>query len=202
MRLVYADRKLVVAMAVPLVGLQSQKTVQRGGSSSWNWLIQAEVSRGTSASVLQDIRELLPEELAHGLHHAIPEDRKGLSTYDAVRILEATGDDAVLPGSPLSVKGVLRIPGLEHLEESNPFKPPPIELETFMFHGEPCFAGSIQQDAYRLPAYFSDEARAQVAYCHNNPVELTGILRWCPPYSPGGAASLQLALRVAIVWLA
>jgi hypothetical protein len=189
-------------MAVPLIGLQSQKIVQNGASASFNWLIQSQISRNRSESILADIREILPEELAHGLLNAIPENRKHLTMKAAIAALVETGAERVLPGNPMSVEGVLKIPGLQSLKAFDPFKPPSIELDTFTFHSESCFVGELHGDGYKLPVYFDEASRAQVAYCHENPVELTGILRWCPPYSPRGASYLQLALRVAAVWLA
>lgn len=188
-------------MAVPLVGLQSQKAVQSDRSASFNWIIQGQVSRGNTASVLQDIREMLPEELVHALYDAMPAARRAVTPKDAVSLMERTGDDRLLPGNPLSIEGELQIAGLSNLDGYDPFKPQPIELDTFNFHSEPCFAGQLRGSGYRLPVYFDEKAKAQVAYCHESPVELTGIVRWCPPYSPKGASSLQLALRVAAVWL-
>jgi hypothetical protein len=198
---VYTDRDLTIAMAVPLIGVQSERLVEHDQTAGFNWLVQARIGRGESSSVMQDIRELLPEELAHAVFDAIPDERKELSVKDAVAMLSATGEARVLPGRPMSITGLLHINELVELSKFDPFDPPPIDLKTFNFHGETCFAAELQGDNYRLPVYFGDASRAQVAYCHTNPVELTGVLRWCPPYSPRGAASLQLALRVAAVWL-
>lgn len=199
--LVYADRQLGVAMAVPLIGVQSQQVMEHGQTAGFNWLVQARIERAGSASVMQDIRELLPEELAHAVLEAIPHGRKHLSTKAAVSLLAATDDSRVLPGNPMSIGGLLYIPGIEELSTFDPFDPPPIDVKTFNFHGETCFAAELQGEGYRLPVYFGYDSRAQVAYCHTHPVELTGVLRWCPAYSPQGAASLHLAMRVGAVWL-
>lgn len=53
--LVYVDRPLSVMMAVPLLGVQSQKTVERTVGTGFNWLIQGHVEGTAAASILRDI---------------------------------------------------------------------------------------------------------------------------------------------------
>jgi hypothetical protein len=199
--LVYADRDLLVAMAVPLIGVQTEREVETRGRGGFNWLVQADLARAVSKSVLEDIRELLPEDLAYSVRDAIPDGRRSLEVKQAIDLLRESGESRVIPGTPASLTGSLSMPALLGLEDFDPFKPKPIEIDRFEFHGDSCFVGELQGDGFRLPVYFIDSSLSHVAYCNDNPVELTGVFRWCPPYSPRGATSLSLALRVAAVWL-
>ena len=74
-------------------------------------------------------------------------------------------------------------------------------VHDYEFHGETCFTGILEERGFRIPVYFLESAKNQVCFSVNQPVEVTGIVRWSPPYSPGGAHSLSLAVRVAALWL-
>lgn len=199
--LVYVDRQIAVAMAVKLVGLEQHKQNINTGSGGFNWLIQANISHGERTGIITDIRELLPEEVMYEIYEALDTEYKYSSVEDCVRGMEKRGEGQLLPGRPISVSGLLRFPGLQNIESYDPFNPPDIEVRTFNFHGEPCFAGEIHGNDFKLPVYFHESAKEQVTFANDNPIEITGIVRWSPPYSPRGASSLNLVIRVAAVWL-
>lgn len=199
--LVYVDRNLAVAMAVKLVGLQHHSSKTEGAGGSFNWLIQAYVSRDDSLGITTDIRELLPEEVIYEIYEAIDDEYKFNRVATCVEKMAESGEKRLLPGRPISVQGVLRFPNLAKVTDYNPFDPPDIQVKTFKFHGEQCFIGEIHGEGFRMPIYFDEAAKAQVAFCDENPVEITGIVRWSPPYSPKGARSLNLVIRAAALWL-
>lgn len=199
--LVYVDRQIAVAMAVKLVGLEQHKQSVNTGAGGFNWLIQANVEHSESTGIMTDIRELLPEEVMYVIYDAIDDEYKYNNVESCVRGMEQRGDCQLLPGRPISVSGLLHFPDLQALDSYDPYNPPDVEMRTFNFHGERCFAGVIHGDGFKLPVYFHESAKEQVAFANDNPIEITGIVRWSPPYSPSGASSLNLVIRVAAVWL-
>jgi len=198
--LVYVDRQLAIAMAVKLIGLQISEERSTGGGGSFNWLIQAYVSHDASTGITTDIRELLPEEVMYELYDAISDEYKFEKVSDCVTAMAESGDKRLLPGRPISVQGKLMLPDMK-LSRYDPFNPPDIEVKTFNFHGEKCFTGKLHGDDFILPIYFDEGAEAQVAFCHQQPVEVTGIVRWSPSYSPQGSRALNLVIRTAALWL-
>lgn len=199
--LVYVDRRLAVAMAVKLIGLELNRTQSRERGGAFNWLIQAYIDHGETTGISTDIRELLPEEIMYETYEAVAVEYKFKDIASCITGMAATGDKRLLPGRPISVEGVLKFPDLANLGSYNPFDPPDINIKTFQFHGEKCFTGEIHGDGYKLPVYFDEAAKAQVTFCNDYPVEVTGIVRWSPPYSPKGAHSLNLVIRAAALWL-
>ena len=199
--LVYVDRELAIAMAVKLVGLELNKQKTNTGSGGFNWLIQANVVHGETTGIMTDIRELLPEEVMYELYNAIDAEYKYPNVQACVQGMGQSGDRQLLPGRPISVSGLLRFPDMKAIAAYDPYNPPDIEMRTFNFHGERCFAGEIHGEGFKLPIYFHESAKEQIAFADGNPIEITGIVRWSPPYSPLGASSLNLVIRVAGVWL-
>lgn len=199
--LVYVDREMAVAMAVKLVGLEIHKQKTNTGTGGFNWLIQAYVAHGETTGIVTDIRELLPEEVMYEIYDAINAEYKYSNVESCVRGLEQRGDRQLLPGRPISVSGLLHFPEIKKITSYDPYNPPDIEMRTFNFHGERCFAGEIHGEGFKLPIYFHESAKEQVTFADDNPIEITGIVRWSPPYSPRGASSLNLVIRAAAVWL-
>lgn len=199
--LVYVDKELATAMAVKLVGLQSEETRTRGVGGSFNWIIQANVADESSSSISVDIRELLPEDVMYRVYDALEPSYKFDNLSNAITRLSQTGDHALLPGQPISVTGTLSFPSITRTGPYDPFNPPDLTVPTFLVHGERCFAGTLTGDGFHLPVYFPEPAKVQVAFCHEEPVEVTGIVRWSPPYSPKGGRALSLIIRAAAVWL-
>jgi hypothetical protein len=187
-------------MAVKLVGLELHRNRTNTTGGGFSWLVQAYVSRDESVGSTTDIREILPEEIMYEVYRAIGDEFKCKTLAPCIEKMAATGPDRLLPGHPISVIGVLTFAELGTLKY-DPFAPPDINMKTFQFHGEECFVGELQGDGYRIPVYFPKESMAQVAFSSGEPVEITGIVRWSPPYSPKGARSLSLAIRVAALWL-
>jgi len=199
--LVYVDRQLAVAIAVKLVGIQLHRGQSHRVGGAFNWIIQAYVSRDENVSFTTDIRELLPEEVMYEVYEAIDKEYKFENVGKCIEKMAEIGENQLLPGRPISVQGLLKFPDLQKFSPYNPFDPPNIDVKTFQFHGEKCFVGEMHGESFRLPVYFDEASKAQVAFCNENPAEVTGIVRWSPPYSPKGARSLSLAIRVAALWL-
>lgn len=197
--LIYVDTELAVAIAAKLVGLQLQESISGGGGGAFNWLIQASISYEEGRSITRDIRELLPEEVMYEVYEHI--DDRFVSIQECIRRMADLGGDRLLPGRPISVQGKLSIPDVKSLGDYDPFSPPDIEVRTFQFHGDKCFAGELCAPGYKLPIYFAEESKAQICFCDERPVEVTGIVRWSPPYSTGGAIPLSLIIRASALWL-
>jgi hypothetical protein len=199
--LVYVDRELAVAMAVQLIGLESQQSRKRGVGGAFNWIVQLNVADETASSVTVDVRELLPEDVMHRTYEALDPSVKFADVGQCVTCLVETGEKAIPPGHPISVAGTLTFPTIDLPAVFDPFDPPDIELRTFLVHGEKCFAGQLEGNGFRLPIYFPEVARMQVPFFHDEPVEITGVVRWSPPYSPKGSRASNRLIRAAAVWL-
>ena len=187
-------------MAVRYIGALTKEGQTTGTGAGFNWLVQASLRSDESREVTTDIRDLLPEDLMHSLFAALPQSASFDSVEAAVERLADASPSRLLPGNPISIAGILRFTGVP--ANFDPFNPPDIEINTFHFHGERCFVGELHStDAFRLPIYFSAESKNQVLFSNAQPVKVTGIVRWSPPYSPGGSRSLTLAIRAAALWL-
>lgn len=197
--LIYVDRELLVGIGAMLVGVSQQETTRKGYGASLNWLIQSNVSIDDSLGVTRDIRELLPELLFYRVYPKISKKFDQVET--AVKALATPETSELLPGTPVAISGVLSFPEITGVGSYNPFDPPNIPVKTFLIHGERCFVGRLHQSGFVLPAYFVEQAKSQVIFCQDQPVEVIGVLRWSPPYSPGGAKSLNLLLRVVALLL-
>lgn len=199
--LVYVDAQMVRAITAKLVGSELRRDKGNTLTARWSFLIQTSISTGESSSIMNDLREYLPEDIVHELYPKISDDRRFDDVSSAVNYLSTHGLGALVPGNAISISGNLSLPGVGETLEFDPFQPIDIEFPTFKFHQEDCFAGILNGGGYQLPVYFLKEAVNQVAFCHGHPVELTGIVRWSPGYRPKGGKSLNLALRVAAIWL-
>lgn len=197
--LVYVDRELAVAIATKLVGLLLGKEAREGRGISLNWLIQSSISVDETEIITRDLREMLPEDVIYLVYDRIT--NKFENVPEAIKAFARSGDQRLLPGEVVSVTGQLMFSGLVLPDAFDPFSPPDIQVKTFNFHGEQCFVGRLSQEAFNLPVYFPETAKQQVMFAHSQPVEVTGIVRWSPPYSPGGASSLNLVMRAAALWL-
>jgi hypothetical protein len=199
--LVYVDKPMAVAIAAKLIGVLRTATHNTKNAVSLNWLVGASTEAGDSNSDQTDLREMLPEVLMYMLYQKIPS--RGLSLEETVSkfVLGATG--SLIPGDVVSTKGKMEFPGLEKVPEFSPEMDSRVELplKARFFHGEACVLAFLTDGAYRLPVYVPETSKYQLAFCHEQPVEVTGVVRWVPPYSPGGARALGLALRCAAVWL-
>ena len=195
---VYIDKSLMTAIGAQIVGIKIDETSTTSSGLSLNWLIQSNLAVGETTGVGRDIRELLPEHLLYMIY---PEVKcKFDSVESCIDSLAKSGEDRLLPGEPLAVKGIIQFSGI-NTTTFDPFNPPDIEVQTFLVHGEVCFAGRLKGNGFRLPLYFPQEARQQVLFCGNMPVEVVGIIRWSPAYSTGGAKSLNSIIRVAALLL-
>jgi hypothetical protein len=195
---VYVDRNLITAIGAQLVGLRIDQSTTTTTGLALNWLIQSNLAVDETTGIGRDVREFLPE---HILYMIYPELKcKFDSIESCIDVLSKGGEDRLLPGEPLAVKGILNFPDLK-VETFDPFSPPDIEVRTFLIHGEECFVGRLEGNGFRLPLYFLKDAKQQVLFCNNMPVEVVGIIRWSPAYSTGGAKSLNSIIRIASVLL-
>ena len=198
--LVYVDRPLANAIAAKLIGVLHSNSVGGKRSVSVNWLVGGEVGAESSQGTSFDIRELLPEDLVYQFFPLVKERHTTLES--ALPKLTAGTGSGLLPGSPISIQGKLRVPEFtDELLALSSTPPGEIGLPSRPFHGEPCVGAFLVSSDYSIPIYFAESAKYQIPYCHDQPVEVTGVLRWVPPYSPGGAKSLNLAVRCAALWL-
>lgn len=199
--LVYVDAKLVSAIAVKYVGMELGRTSGREISGSWNFLIQGEVSGAESSSVMRDIREMLPEDIVLAVVSQIPTSQVFGSVSQAVDSLSRTGEDRLVSGAAVRLRGKLVVPNIVQTLDFDPFDPPDLDLPVVSFHDEKCFVAKLLGDDFELPVYVPVGAKSQVVYCHDNPVDVMGIVKWSPGYSPRGSRSLNLAVRVVALWL-
>lgn len=197
--LIFVDKPLVVAIAAKVVGVLTSHAKGRHARAGANWLISAGVEATETTSEQYDIREMLPEDLIYYIYPDILEKHDKIST---ILPKMSTGvKDSLVPGDVISISGQLNFSQIPELENHSPFQSTEINLPIISFHGENCIVAELKDDGYNLPIYLPELAKYQVVYCHDQPVEITGIVKWVPPYSPGGAGSLNLAIRSAAVWL-
>lgn len=198
--LIYVDSKLSIAIAAKLVGVLSSSGKSQSNKIGINWLITSSIDEEHSSTTQVDIRELLPEDLVYLYYPHI--DQKFEDLEKAIPLLNTTSSGSLKPGNVISIKGKLIFHEFDSiLPEFLPFSPEDIELKSYFFHGEECIIGELCGTNHKIPIYFPAISKYQIAFCHNQPVEITGIVRWSPPYSPGGASSLNLVVRCAAVWL-
>jgi hypothetical protein len=198
--LVFVDRPLAVAVAAKLVGVLTTHTNGFTTRTSLNWLISAGMDEQNADTRQVDIREMLPEHLLYYVYPHIDSFFPSINTQLLDKL--ATGPSGgFIPGDVLSVCGTLRLHNIDAVPPVSPFDPVELNLPTTVFHGEVCIPVELKDSNYTLPVFIPENAKYQVAFCHNQPVEITGIVRWAPPYSPGGARSLNLAIRIAALWL-
>jgi hypothetical protein len=197
---VYVDRTLAVAIAAKLVGVLQTQTEGANRSASFNWLVSAAVGSQNTSARASDVRELLPEDLIYFLYPHIKE--RHASVEPVIGRLSSGAGDAFTPGTPISICGELSFPSLENLPTAyKPYEGVEIDLPQVTFHGEKCVVAQLKSGAFVVPVFFEEAAKYQVAFCHEQPVEVTGILRWTPPYSPRGGRALNMAIRSAALWL-
>jgi len=193
--LVYVDPDLIVAVGALLIGSSSSKKTSTGASI--NVLLQTHIDfdRGTSTN----LKDLLPEHVFHQSHNEL--QHQFLTTKDATEALLFHERNKIIPGTPISVAGILSFPELQSLGEYDPFNPPSINVKTFEIHGERCFVGALEKDGYKLPIYFLEKAKAQVCFLQNEPAEVVGIVKWSPGYKAGGGKSLNMLIRAVALLL-
>jgi hypothetical protein len=198
--LVYVDRPLAIAIAAKLVGVLQTQTEGSSKTASFNWLVSAGVGAQNTSAKASDVRELLPEDLVHFLYPHISERHSSIEPI--IGKFSAGTGDAFVPGTVVSVQGRLSFPDLDGLSEAySPYKHTDVKIPEVMFHGETCIVGKLESGAFMIPVFFSETSKYQVAFCNNEPVEITGVLRWTPPYSPKGGRALNMAIRCAALWL-
>src|SRR5450759_1978707 len=118
---VYVDKNLVTAIAAQLVGLRLDKSSTTSKGFSLNWLIQSNMAIDETTGVGRDIREYLPE---HVLYMIYPELQfKFENVESCIEVLSKGGEDRLLPGMSLAVKGILQFPDVK-ISNFDPFSPP------------------------------------------------------------------------------
>jgi hypothetical protein len=197
--LVYVDRPLAIAIAAKLVGVLQTQTEGSSKTASFNWLVSAGVGSQDTSATASDVRELLPEDLLYFLYPHI--QHRLTSIEPVIGKFSAGTADSFSPGTIVSIHGNLTFPELDLPEKYSPFKHSDINLPSVMFHGEPCIVGRLESGSFIIPVFFSESSKYQVVFCNDEPVEVTGVLRWTPPYSPKGGRALNLAIRCAALWL-
>lgn len=197
--IVYVDRPLAIAIAAKLIGVLQTQTQGTTKSASLNWLITTNLGSQSSTARGSDVRELMPEDLVYHFYDAISEKHDKIEQI--IGRLSTGTENGFIPGTVISIKGKLVFPDLTLPAAISPFTSPDIDLPTLIFHGEPCIVGQLKSDDYVIPVYFTESAKYQIVFCNNQPVEVTGVLRWVPPYSPNGGRAINLAIRCAALWL-
>lgn len=198
--LVYVDHNLIVAVAAKLIGVLKTQGQGHKSSAKLNWFVQVGHESSVTTTEEVDIRQMLPEDIVYLLYPHIQEKH---ANVEPVLSRFTTGTrDSLIPGNVVSIKGKLIFKDLgTQTETHEPFSNVDINLPSHSYHGEKCIVAELHDGGYRLPVYIPEVAKYQTCFCHNDPVEVTGIVRWHPAYSPGGAGSLNLAIRCAALWL-
>lgn len=197
--LIYVDRAFSISIAANLVGIT--KTISKSATTriAVNWLISAGADDGSITADQIDIREMLPEDLVYYFQDKIKNRFESLK--DLIPQLSTGVSSSLIPGNVVSVCGKLFFKDLAMASNFSPFEPFDVDLKSSIFHGEECIVAELKTEDYRIPIYLPVSSKYQVAFCHNQPVEIMGIVRWTPPYSPGGSSSINLAIRCAVIWL-
>jgi len=198
--LVWVDRQLAASVAAKMAGVLQTKGSNFKTRGAVNWLIAAELSSERSSSITADIRELLPEDLIYHFYEYIPD--RGIQVSQIASRLSTSSKDGYKPGTVVSIEGNLLFPKVKFgRQKITPFDQPDIEVPEVHFHGDLSIGAELTSDKYTLPVFFPAASKYQILYCNQQPVEISAVLRWVPPYSPGGAASLNLALSPFALWL-
>lgn len=197
--ILYVDRSLAIAIAANLVGVLNTKGQSRTEKVGFNWLVSAGQDDAWANTSQLDIREMLPEDLVYYFYNKIPYRYENLESL--LPKLTVGTSDSLLPGNVVSVKGSLFFPNLTLNANNSPFEEVELDVKKHIFHGEECIVAELKNGDYKIPVYLPYSSRFQVLFCQNQPVELTGVVRWIPSYNPNGSRSINLALRCAVVWL-
>lgn len=198
--LVYVEKELAVAIAAKIVGILKSNTTEHHIKGGANWLVTASLEKTKGVETQTDIRELLSEDIIYYIAPKI-ENRFG-NISEVLPKFNTTSANSFIPGNVVSICGKLSFPNMPEFKDYSPFyENSEIEMPVCHFHGEKCLIATLSDGNYQIPVYFSDVSKYQLIFCNNQPVEITGIVRWVPPYTPGGAHSLNLAVRGAALWL-
>ena len=183
--LVYVDHDLTCQVATGLIG--SEVALRRQGSSrvGVNFKVLLEREVGEERATTTRIERLLPEVLVKAVHDALPAKARVLD--DVRDRLVAGASDGFRPGTPLLVEQAT----LEF----------PSNGQSAVLAGEVCGKGRLLSGRYAMDVYLRDGHVAAVTDLQNQPVQVMGVLRWTPPYAIPGSTNINLALRLAAVWL-
>ncbi len=185
--LAYIDSVPLLAIAAKLVGNSVSTASSDGGSIGFQWGATFEARVQESREIQRDLALFLPEDLMYEVYGAIPQRHSGLQQVKAK--LTTGTEGGFRPGSVVSIEGRLERPEGAAAWQAE------------RFHGEDALAAQLASDDLRLQVRIPHAAREQADALVGEPVELTGILRWTPGYSPGGSATWNLALRAVAIWL-
>lgn len=183
--LVYVDPNLAVQVATSLIGSKVAISDETTKSTGVNFRIvmSNESRKGTTRET--NVRDLLPEHLVDHIIVKIP-DR-----FDSLRKiggkLSAGHEGSYYPGNTIAVEGVLELPS----------QPSGIG----QIWGETCLSSTLNSDNLTLPVYFPADSIHDIEEWKSQPIEVLGVLKWCRPYSPGGGAAWNLAMRAVALWL-
>lgn len=118
----------MIAIGTQLVGLRRDQSSTTTRGLSLNWLIQSNLALEETDGIGRDIREFLPEHLLYMIY---PELKcKFENAENCIEALSKGGEQRLLPGEPLAVKGILQFPDVT-ISNFDPFSPPDIDVSTF-----------------------------------------------------------------------
>ena len=103
----------------------------------------------------------MPEDVVYLIYENIVNRYK--SVEECIDALSQTGESQILPGSVISVEGILSFPELK-TPKYDPFNPPSIEVPIFSVHGDRCFVGRLSTEGFVIPIYFPEVAKEQICF--------------------------------------
>jgi len=157
------------------------KTESTKAGISFSVIFNHESARAHGSDVR--IADLMPEQLANATLKVTPE------TYTSVDSLYPhllPGDSSRLePGSPVAIQDAKLT----------------IEGSVLRAAGEECAVAQIRGIKFRLRGLIPEQDLPTIQELVDQPISLLGALRYVPPYRLSGANALNVAVRVAAIWL-
>ena len=198
--LVYVDKELIIGLAAPYLGSEMHAVKELSVSGGFNWLLQAEVSKTQSQSVIVNIRDMRSDAIANKLLEKVPSSIKFSDVDKCTKyIKDCESEDNI--GKLVVVNGVLNIPDKNGVT-FNPLSPSPTEnIKSFKFREYECFACELTCDGVKFPVYFKKDAYDLLCYCSSKSVEIIGSLEWVPFYEVGKDRTINTILFGAAIWV-
>ena len=181
--LIKVDKEMAIAVAASLLGAQVTVSESESATASFSWLLGASVSNTDTSGRVSDIRTLLPEHLAYEISKEVREIHETVGNLISVLPTKKPGDTILVRGQLDTHNKLVR------------------GTEVSMLQDEECGVFSLNDASFSLPLYFPLPWKADLNHLMGQPVLISAVVRWTPPYSPKGSASLNLALRPFAIWL-
>ena len=185
--LAYIDHPLVCQIATGLIGSEVELRQHKSSIVGLNFKVMVSRDTGQERATSTRIENLLPEVLVDAVQEQVTERARTLD--DVSSRLVAGVVDGFRPGTPLLIQEA-RLRAADGREDDD-----------CLLAGELCAPSLIESGSYFLHSCFAAQHRETMHQLAGQPISILGVMRWTPSYEIPGASSVNLAMRVAAVWL-